>query len=162
MTAMTKRRTTWRQLSRFAQRERGSQLVELAIVLPIMLMTLASIAEFGNFFYTYTTLAKATRGGARYLVSKPYSAVEQSKAASLAVYGNSDAGCLGTPVLAGLTCANVSVTSTGGAAGYPDRVSVRVVNYTYQPLFDLGKLTNKTITLKVPVSPSTTMKYLLF
>jgi Flp pilus assembly protein TadG len=162
MTAMMKRQTTRLRLSRFARRDGGSQLVELSIVLPVMLMTLAAIAEFGNFFYTYTTLAKATRGGARYLVSKPYSAAEQTKAASLAVFGDANANCAGTPVLAGLTCANVSVTSAGGALGYPDRVSVRVINYTYQPLFDLGKITNKTITLKVPVSPSTTMKYLLF
>ena len=159
---MTKGQAIGRRLCGLARSERGSQLVELAMVLPIMLMMLASIAEFGNFFYTYTTLSKATRGGARYLVSKPFSAAEQSKAASLAVYGDANANCLGTPILAGLTCANVSVSTAGGAAGYPDRVSMKVVNYTYQPLFDLGKLTNKTITLKVPVSPSTTMKYLLF
>ena len=151
-----------RRVSRLAPCERGSQLVELAVVLPVMLFMLASIAEFGNFFYAYTTLAKATRGGARYLASKPYNAAQQSKAASLAIYGDADANCAGTPVLAGLSCANVSVTSAGGATGYPDRVSVKIVNYTYQPLFDLGKLTNKSITLKVPVSPSTTMKYLLF
>jgi Flp pilus assembly protein TadG len=151
-----------KRLARLARRERGSQLVELAIVLPVMLFMLASIAEFGNFFYTYTTLAKATRGGTRYIVSRPYTGANNSKAASLAIYGDADAGCLGTPVLPGLTCANVNVTSAGGATGYPDRVSVQIVNYTYQPLFDLGKITNKAITLKVPVSPSTTMKYLLF
>ncbi len=151
-----------RLMPRFLRSERGTQLVELAIVLPIFVLMFAAVAEFGRFFYTYTTLAKATRGGARYLVSRPYTTTEMNRAASLAVYGDANAGCAGTPVLSGLTCANVSVTSTGGAAGYPDRVRVGVVNYTYQPLFDLGKLTKNTFTLAVPVSPSTTMKYLLF
>ena len=76
--------------------------------------------------------------------------------------GDANAGCSGTPILNGLTCSNVSVTGIGGAAGYPDRVSVQIVNYTYQPLFDLGRLTNRAISLNVNVSPSTTMRYLLF
>ncbi|MFL6210321.1 MAG: TadE/TadG family type IV pilus assembly protein [Pyrinomonadaceae bacterium] len=150
------------QLVRFVRRERGSQLVELAIVLPVMLVLFGAIAEFGCFFNTYSTLDKATRSGARYLVSRPYNATEKAKAASLTVYGNADAGCTGTPVLSGLTCANVSITSAGGAPGYPDRVSVQIINYRYQPLFDLGKLTGKTFSLAVNVSPSTTMHYLLF
>ncbi|MCA1630711.1 MAG: pilus assembly protein [Acidobacteria bacterium] len=146
----------------FLRGERGTQLVELALVLPIMLMLLASIAEFGNFFYTYSTLSKATRGGARYLTSRPFTANEQLKAASLAVYGDANAGCMGEPVLKGLTCGNIKVKGVDGSLGYPNVVNVRVDSFVYQPLFDLGKLTNQTITLKVPVAPSTTMKYLLF
>ena len=150
------------RLLQFVRRERGSQLVELAIVLPVMLVLFASIAEFGSFFYTYSTLDKATRGGARYLVSRPFTATEQLKAASLVVYGDANAGCTGTPVLTGLTCDNVSVAGLGGATAYPDRVSVQIINYKYQPLFDLGKLAGKTFSLAVNVSPSTTMRYLLF
>ena len=150
------------RLVRFVRHERGTQLVELALVLPIMLMLFASIAEFGNFFYTYTTLDKATRGGARYLVSKPFNAMQQANAASLVVYGDANAGCSGTPILNGLTCSNVSITGIGGSAGYPDRVSVQIVNFQYQPLIDLGRLTHRAISLNVNVSPSTTMHYLLF
>ena len=54
-----------RRLSSFLRGERGTQLVELAIVLPLFVLMFAAIAEFGRFFYTYTTLAKATRVGAR-------------------------------------------------------------------------------------------------
>ena len=46
--------------------ERGSQLVELAIALPVMIVLLGSVAEFGRFFYMYTTLTNAVRGGAPY------------------------------------------------------------------------------------------------
>ena len=159
---MLRRAIKSRALSNFLRREAGTQLVELALVLPIMLMLLASIAEFGNFFYTYSTLAKATRGGARYMTSKTFSQAEKDKAKSLAVYGDANAGCAGEPVLKGLTCANVDVQGVGGSTGFPNQVVVKVIDYTYQPLFDLGKLSNKTFSMSVPVSPSTTMKYLLF
>ena len=159
---MLRRAIKSRALSNFLRREAGTQLVELALVLPIMLMLLASIAEFGNFFYTYSTLAKATRGGARYMTSKTFNATEKDKAKSLAIYGDANAGCTGTPVLKGLSCANVDVEGVGGSAGFPNQVVVKVKDYTYQPLFDLGKLSNKTFSMSVPVSPSTTMKYLLF
>ena len=95
-------------------------------------------------------------------MSKPFNAAQQANAASLVVYGDANAGCSGTPILNGLTCSNVSVTGIGGTTAYPDRVSVQIVNYTYQPLFDLGRLTNRAISLNVNVSPSTTMRYLLF
>ena len=55
---------TWRD-------ERGTQLVELAIVMPILLLLLGATAEFGRFFHTYTTLLKGTRAAARYIVSQP-------------------------------------------------------------------------------------------
>ena len=38
-------------LSRFRRDEQGVQLVELAIVIPIMLLLFAGIAEFGRYFY---------------------------------------------------------------------------------------------------------------
>src|SRR2546423_7352307 len=162
MTRHSSTRRLVHTFGRFVRRERGSQLVELAIVLPVLLVLFAAIGEFGNFFYTYSTLNKATRGGARYLVSRTFSATEQDKAKSLVIYGDSSAGCTGTPVLPGLTCANVSVAGDGGAPGYPDHVTVQITGYTYQPLFDLGRLTNRVFTLAVPISPATKMKYLLF
>ncbi len=61
-----------RRIRRFVKKERGTQLVELAIVLPVMLMLFASIAEFSNFFSTYTALDKrrAWRRATRLQVGK--------------------------------------------------------------------------------------------
>ena len=53
------------QLHRFTRDESGLQLVEAAIVIPIFLVLFAATAEFGRFFYEYTTLAKAARAGSR-------------------------------------------------------------------------------------------------
>ncbi|MBV8859951.1 MAG: pilus assembly protein [Acidobacteria bacterium] len=147
-----------RRARRFARSERGTQLVELAIVLPVVLMLLGASAEFGRFFYTYQTLAKATRTGARYLMTESAAGTSDAQAKSLVVYGN--ASGTGTPVVSGLTDANVQVVRTGGSNAFPERVTVRIEGFTYQPLFDLGKLVGKpSLSLRVPVSPSTTMRY---
>ena len=147
-----------RRLRRLARSERGTQLVELAIVLPVVLMLMGAAAEFGRFFYTYQTLAKATRAGARYLMTESAAGTSDDRAKSLVVYGNQTG--TGTPVVSGLTNANILVTRTGGSTAFPERVTVRIQGYTYQPLFDLGKLVGKpSLSLRVQVSPSTTMRY---
>ena len=69
-------------------------------------------------------------------------------------------GLTGTPVVSGLSGTNIRVVRTGGTSGFPERVTVRIEGYTYQPVFDLGKLIGKPgLSLRVPVSPSTTMRY---
>lgn len=155
------RRLHW--LNRFRRDERGVQLLEVAIVVPILLLLFAGVAEFGRYFYEYTTVAKGARVGARYLASKSATSTTTNWAANaknMVVYGN--AAGTGTPILPGLTTANVDVQYQGGTAGIPDTVKVSIVNYKHQPVFDLGKLLNKSsLSLNVDVKPSVTMRYLL-
>ena len=142
---------------RFARSERGTQLVELAIVLPVLLVLFGATAEFGRFFYTYQTLSKATRVGARYLTTAPTGGTADDKAQNLVVYGNTSG--TGDPVVTGLSSANVRIERGGGSSAMPERVTVVIEGYTYQPLFDLGALTgNRSLSLRVAVSPSTTMR----
>jgi Flp pilus assembly protein TadG len=141
-----------------ARNERGTQLVELAIVLPLLILMLGAAAEFGRFFYTYQTLAKATRTGARYLTTESAAGTNDPKAENLVVYGNQSG--TGTPVVVGLTAGQVRITRTGGTSAFPERVTVKIVGYTYEPLFDLGKLVgNPGLSLRIDVAPSTTMRY---
>jgi Flp pilus assembly protein TadG len=141
-----------------ARDERGTQLVELAIVLPVLILMLGAAAEFGRFFYTYQTLAKATRAGARYLTTETAAGSSDPKAENLVVYG--DPAGDGSPVVEGLTTGQVQITRTGGTSAFPERVTVKIVGYTYEPLFDLGKLVgNRSLSLRIDVSPSTTMRY---
>lgn len=145
---------------RFARNERGIQLVELALVLPVFLMLFGATAEFGRFFYEYTTLAKGARAGSRYLVTAPVNATEDAIARNIVVYGN--AAGTGTPIVKGLTTANVTITREGGVPVLPETVKVQIIGYQYQPIFDLGKILNsKTLSLNVDVKPSVTMRYLL-
>ena len=155
------RRLHW--LNRFRRDDRGVQLVELALVLPILLLLFGAVAEFGRYFYEYTTVAKGARLGARYLASKAINSTStnwQANAKNLVVYGNT-AGT-GSPILTGLSTANVTVEYQGGPAGVPDLVKVSIVNYKHQPVFDLGKMLNITsLSTNVDVKPSVTMHYLL-
>ncbi|HEY0728995.1 MAG TPA: TadE family protein [Pyrinomonadaceae bacterium] len=155
------RRLNW--LNRFRRDEQGVQLLELAIVLPIMMMMFASLAEFGRYFYEYSTAAKGARLGARYLASK--SATSNTKdweviAKNIVVFGNAAGD--GDPILPGMTTANVDVEYSGGTAGVPELVKVSIVNYQHESLFDLGALLNSpSLSLNVDVKPSVTMRYLL-
>ncbi|MGH9939089.1 MAG: TadE/TadG family type IV pilus assembly protein [Blastocatellia bacterium] len=136
--------------------ECGVQLAELAIVLPILLLLLAAIAEFGNYFYTYTTLDKATRVAARYLAAHSDFAGEMNNAKNMAVCG-ATAACGGKTVLNGFGAGNVEITYSGTSSTNPGLVTVRITGYTYQPVFDLGKLAGGASWKDVNVSPSTTM-----
>ena len=161
------RRLNW--LSRFRRNEAGVQLVEVAIVIPILLMMFGAVAEFGRYFYEYTTLAKGARVGARYMSTKTLRVVPSKDwildTKKLVVYGNT-AGT-GTPIMTGLTVDNVDVQFAGGSyeaprTGVPLTVTISIINYKHQPVFDLGKLTKVTgLSTNVDVKPSVTMHYML-
>ena len=147
------------RLERFTRDERGVQLVEVTIVIPIFLMLFAATAEFGRYFYEYTTLAKAARGGTRYLSAALKGTGAEGTAANIVVYGN--AAGTGTPILDGLTTGQVQITYQGGSAAIPQTVTVQITGYTHQPIFNLGALTKTAgVSLNVPVKPSVTMRYL--
>lgn len=153
-----------KNINRFLRRrsnERGAQLVELAIVLPIFLMLFGAAAEFGNYFYTYNTLAKATRVAARYLSSRPFDDTEKAIAKNLAVCGSTASCASGTSVLSGLTTSNIQITSTGNAI-QPSTITVAITSYSYSPVFDLSRWTGGTAWTNVAVTPSTTMRYLVW
>jgi Flp pilus assembly protein TadG len=145
--------------------ERGVQLAELAIVLPILLILFAATVEFGRFFYEYTTLAKASRIGARYMITAPVNEFEKGQARNLVVYGNT-AGT-GAPLLDGLTTEHIVITARDGddepmLAGVPNTITVKISGFQHQPLVNLGGLIkSQSLSLNIDVKPSVTMRYLL-
>lgn len=143
------------------RRERGTQLVELAIVLPVMLLFLGAAAEFGNFFYNYSALTSAVRAGARHACKWQRSASWTfPETSNLVVYGDYSDTSKG-PILPGLTTSNVVVQANGPSANDIDSVTVKIVNYKYQPLFDLGKLTgNPAFSLNIDMNANATMHQL--
>jgi Flp pilus assembly protein TadG len=52
-------------------RERGQDLVEYALVLPILLVLLFGIVEFGLIIFSFNTISDAAEVAARYGVIKP-------------------------------------------------------------------------------------------
>jgi hypothetical protein len=154
-----------RRLAGVAQNERGVQLVELAIVLPLFMILFAATAEFGRYFYEYTTLSKAARVGARYLVTEKVDCDKANLARNLVVYGNT-AGT-GSPILPGLLTSNVSVTPNdldcaGTPQGVPAAITITITGFQHQSLFNIGGLLkNSTISMDIDVKPSVTMRYML-
>ena len=144
--------------------ERGLATVEMAITLPLLLFLLLAVAEFGRMISQYDALNKAVRDGARYAAS--VSALGstglvsitpslQSAVANLVATGNVNG--TGTPLLPGLTPADVSVSDAGG--GYVE-VSA---TYVYEPMvgatlptFGIGG----PIPLDVPLSAACLMRAL--
>lgn len=148
-------------LQRFARDESGLQLVELTIVIPIFLMMFAATAEFGRYFYEYTTLAKAARAGARYLSTTQIQldGSQDTAAKNIVVYGNTTG--TGSPILPGLLPGNVDITREGPIPLVPERVKVEIIDYQHQPIFDLGALVGADFSMAVAVKPSVTMRYLI-
>ena len=50
---------------RFVRDSRGQSLIEFALILPMMLVVMFMITEFGRALYNYNVLATAARAGAR-------------------------------------------------------------------------------------------------
>lgn len=157
---MRVRPIVFEKVRRFFRRENGTQMVELAIALPVMLILLGSLAEFGRFFYTYTTLTNAVRGGARHACKWERNAswtLPETK--NMVVYGDFGGGS--TPILPGLSTSNVTVTANGTPPNNIDSVTVAIVGYNYTPIFDLGKLTGiPGLSLNIPLKASATMHQL--
>lgn len=157
------------RLKTFLRCERGTQLIEFALLFPFLLLLFASAVEMGRMFYTYTTLQKATEVGARYLSSRPvssgdYTTGDINTATNLVICGlasNAANGCSSTPkVVLNLAPGNVTVTPPGTAAG--TRYVTVTLTYAYQPLmFDLSHLTGSSQnSLNFTFTPSMKMRYM--
>jgi len=148
----------------------GTQLIEFAIVFPVLLLMFAGTAELGRMFYTYNSLAKATRGAARYLSTvpdvnaNPCGSLQMScttAAKNMALCGNK-AGCggAGQPpvILPNFSASNIDVTPPVTTVGVK-YVTIAITGYTYQPLvFNLNAMTGRTFNMTL--APSTRMRYM--
>ena len=138
-------------------------MVELAIALPVIIILFAAVAEFGRYFEEYTTLAKASRVAARYLATSSAVGNDDVTAKNLVVYGNLNGS--GDPIVKGLTVGNVDIIRRNAdgvqTVGFPSTVTVQIKDFKHTPIFDIGKLTNSSLSLNVDVKPSVTMRYLM-
>ena len=140
------------QLRGMAPREHGSATIEFAIVFPLLLVLFIGTAELGRLFYTYTTLAKATAVGARYLSTSrnvvngtsTEKANAKMEARNLVVCGIKSSVATAcdtqTKVVPGLTTANVVICDNFStpctpplAAGTKKYFRVEIQNYNFAP-----------------------------
>jgi Flp pilus assembly protein TadG len=144
-----------------------------------LLLLFVGTAELGRLFYTYTSLAKATKVGARYLsASRDVTSADANKvaAAKLAAQslvvcgytnctGNQPDGKPKVPIVAGLdmndpsTNVKVTLPTPGATVKY---VKVEIQSYTYQPgIFNLAAMTGKSSSsVYFPLTPAIEMRYM--
>ncbi|MGH8353195.1 MAG: TadE/TadG family type IV pilus assembly protein [Pseudomonas sp.] len=152
------------------QAQRGVAMVEFAITLPLLLLLLLAIGEFGRMLYQYNSLLQASRDAGRYVAGQAWNAtlgvVElssdlETKTKNVAVYGV-PANPNGYPaVVPGLTTANVQVSSVG-----TNHVQVSI-NFTFCPVIGSGNcggslpgFFGNAIALNIPLIATTVMRAL--
>jgi hypothetical protein len=67
--------------------ERGQSLVELALVLPLLILLLSGMVDLGRAFYGYISITNGAREGARHFGQSPLSPTIGSVAVSEALNG---------------------------------------------------------------------------
>ena len=87
------------------RQERGQSVAEFALVLPLMMLILLGIVQFGMVFKQYITLTDAVREGSRKAAVSRHRADRDSYVKGAVVSAGSDLG-------ATFTTTNVSVNST--------------------------------------------------
>ena len=109
-------------LRRFRQSDTGQTLVEFALVLPLMLILMFGIVDFGRAFYTWLTVTNAAREGARVAATQqPSSAINTRISDAMGPLGTTQLtttlgnvlGPRGQAVTADLTYAFTFVTPIG-------------------------------------------------
>jgi Flp pilus assembly protein TadG len=102
--------------------ERGAELIEFAIVVPILLLLIAGIIDFGMMFRTYEAVTNAAREGARVGVLPGYAPVDVQSRVDAYLAASGLTGPHTTSVV------NIPVATTAGT------FTARAVtlNYTYQ------------------------------
>ncbi len=133
-------------------KQAGIAAVEFTLLLPLMLLFIAAIGEFGNAFIKYNTLSKAVQNGARIAVTDVYGTANPDAIASdeditnAVIYGSKSPVDGALPALEGIT---VTVTQDGNI------VTVTAV-YPYQAL--MASLLDNVIGESVTLTSSSVMR----
>ena len=118
-----------RHASRRSSNQAGVALVELALVLPLLLLLTFTVTEFGRAIYQYNLVVKSVRDAVRYLsVQTPNTHMTEAK--NLVVYGTTASGSV--PLALGLTTGMVSPTWPAAVGTNPPVLTVTVTVSGYQ------------------------------
>ncbi|MGQ7957820.1 TadE/TadG family type IV pilus assembly protein [Pseudomonas sp. SP16.1] len=154
----------------FRQRrtQHGLAMVEFTIALPLLLLLLLAIGEFGRLLYHYNNLMQASRDAGRYVAGLAWNRTLgkidltgletptlETRTRNVAVYGVPIPGAY-PPVVPGLTTGQVSVSEV-------DTEHVQVsINYEFRPVIGsaLPSFFGRAIPLNIPLVATTVMRAL--
>jgi TadE-like protein len=125
-----------RNLHRKSSRSRGQELVEFAIVLPLLLLIVFGVLDLGRLFHALITITNAAREGARYGIIYP------DDLTGIDFVTRREAQSSGISLDPGASSVSVIYPQ-----GYGEHLPIRVtVTYRFQ-LFIVGILPSSTLTL---------------
>jgi Flp pilus assembly protein TadG len=116
--------------------EKGQTLVEFAMVTLLFLTLVFGIIEFGRALWTWNTIVQATRAGARYAAVE-IPTTDDTQIKKVVAYNDPNASTSSTPVVPGLTEANVTVlylNNDGTVAAnksLADLIEISVIDYQF-------------------------------
>ena len=110
--------------------QRGLVVVELAIVLPLLVLIMFATAELGRALYQYNTLTKAVESGARYYASNP--GISEKTIENLVVFASPFPEKAVKPVLP-----NFDTTGTVDVGGPEDGHITVSADYKFEPIFEV-------------------------
>jgi Flp pilus assembly protein TadG len=130
--------------SRCTSKERGSNILESALVLLVFLLILIGSLDFGQFLYLHQSLVERARAAARYGSVNP-TATDAIK--NVAVYNLASPPNTATPMVPNMTTTMVTVQNLD-ANSTSARVVVTISNYPMRFLspYIAGAFTNRSIT----------------
>ncbi len=114
--------------------ERGAELIEFALIFPLLLLVILGIIDFGFLFQRYEVLTNATREGARMASLPSYTAadVKGRVCAYLLAGGVPTTGCPGNPTNPAVSLADEPIP----VAGKPTMQGAKVtVAYSHSFMF---------------------------
>ena len=141
----------------------GAALVEVALVLPLLLMLLLNAVNFGMYIYAWVTVANAARAGAEYATYDGAAVTAPGQPSASQVQGlvTSDVttlpnrGSISTTVCY-QTGTNSPTCSISGLITAPDAgsyaLSAVTVSYTYQPFLSAFNIPSAGVYLTLPPS----------
>jgi len=117
------------------QPAKGLAIIEMAIILPILILLTLAAGEFGRAFIQYSRLSHRVQSAARFVAENALqgttgvallTSTVNTQARNLVVYGTPSVGT--TPAVPGLSPDDVVVTVT------PEGVISVSINYAYKPV----------------------------
>ncbi|WP_255838275.1 TadE/TadG family type IV pilus assembly protein [Pseudomonas benzenivorans] len=145
--------------------QRGVAMVEFAIALPLLLLLLLAIGEFGRLLYHYNNLLQASRDAGRYVAGQAWNATLgqidltgdlQTRTKNVAVFGVPANPRGYASVVPNLAPSDVQVSSVGAE-------HVRVsISYTFRPVVgnSLPTFFGSSIPLNIALNSTVVMRAL--
>lgn len=115
---------------KFIREDKAAAMIEFAIVLPLLLLLVGGIIDFGRVFFDINNLTNAAREGARVGAVATDLSIASLNSIRGGVIARFNANSIKS---SSLTTANVFVTREGSTPNVT--VRVRIINYQLDPIF---------------------------